>query len=235
MSGWWHVDPSLVSDPSLILSGLQTESLLPWLHKLALARRLMYSSVCRAAAEDVWAGLETIALTVSDANRSWKGDSTFGCDLLEQRRRRRKKESLTFGGIWIFNSYRMWRMCLVYSRLNRVILTLQRSSHAIAPTTLWCCCSVSAPAPSLTNSPFIRSSGRIDSAHARKRWIFEPTPGRVLCRQHLTGLKRGPGRYENRRCLSKPGNNQPPHPPQGPQLKAINPKQCAASTVSLKK
>lgn len=54
--------------------GLKGCTPLAWRDKLVLLQ-LMYSSGCRPR----WALLETIALTVSDANRSWKGDGTFGC------------------------------------------------------------------------------------------------------------------------------------------------------------
>lgn len=42
-----------------------------------------------------WAVLEMIALTVSDANHFWKGDSTFGCYLLSERKK--IPTSLTLG------------------------------------------------------------------------------------------------------------------------------------------
>lgn len=45
-----------------------------------------------------WEVLEMIALTVSDANHSWKGDSTFGCYLL--RERKKIPTSLTSGAFW---------------------------------------------------------------------------------------------------------------------------------------
>lgn len=42
-----------------------------------------------------WEVLDMIALTVSDANHSWKGDSTFGCYLLGERKK--IPTSLTLG------------------------------------------------------------------------------------------------------------------------------------------
>lgn len=47
---------------------------LMWPDKLAF-RRLMYANSCRGR----WAPLELIAVSVGEANRSWKGDGTFGC------------------------------------------------------------------------------------------------------------------------------------------------------------
>lgn len=49
-------------------------------------------SGCRGS----WEVLEMIALTVRDANHSWKGDSTFGCYLLRGRKKNTLK-SLTLG------------------------------------------------------------------------------------------------------------------------------------------
>lgn len=45
-----------------------------------------------------WEVLEMIALTVSDANHSWKGDSTFGCYLLRERKKNTYK--FNFGAFW---------------------------------------------------------------------------------------------------------------------------------------
>lgn len=69
----------------------QSCSLLPWLDKLVLAQ-LMYSNGCRRH----WQVLEMMALTVSSTNRSWKGDGTFGCYLLDERGRKSSSE-LTLG------------------------------------------------------------------------------------------------------------------------------------------
>lgn len=171
-----------------------------------------------------WEVLEMIALTVSDANHSWKGDSTFGCYLLGERKKNTYK--FNFGAFWSLIHTWCGKRVSQKSHSDRRNIPW-RSSHAIAPSTLWWFCTFSVPGYSLTNYPFIKSSGRNNSAllpsssYARKCWIFEATPGCVLCRQHLTGLKWSQGRYESRHCLSKPGNNQPPHPPQGPSWKSL--------------
>lgn len=123
-------------------------------------------------------------------------------------------------------------MCLLYSHLKRLPLT--RTKHAaeivsrhrlvrtLKPVAACCrCCS-------LTNSPFMKSSGRNCAAPVERRCtqsgeIFEATPGCVSCRQHVTGLNRSQARYESRQCLSKPGSNQLHHPPQGPSWKSLAP------------
>lgn len=122
-------------------------------------------------------------------------------------------------------------MCLLYSHLKRVILTWRntswRSSHAFASSTLWWISTLLLPVGSLTNCPFMKNSGRNSSeplpscTDARKHWIFEVTSGCVLCRHHLTGLKWSQEWYKSRHCLSKPGNNQPNHPPQGLSWKSL--------------
>lgn len=85
---WAETFPDLKRAFDLLCRGFKAEALLMWPEKLAL-QHLMYSNGCRGR----WAVLGTMALTVGEANRSWKGDGTFGCHLLVE-------ESWTLGPFW---------------------------------------------------------------------------------------------------------------------------------------
>lgn len=189
-----------------------------------------------------WAVLEMIALTVSDANHSWKGDSTFGCYLLTERKKNTYK--FNFRAFWsiihtgcgkcvwsihiskesfwrekhaaeIISHHPAYSALMILYFLGANLLTDKLSFHKKPKEEHLCTAPVE----------YLRTQCK----------IFGVTPGCVLGRQHLTGLKWSQGRYESRHCLSKPGNNQPPPSTSGAQLKVISPKQCAVSTVSLKK
>lgn len=186
-----------------------------------------------------WVVLEMIGLTLRDANHSWKGDSTFGCYLPGESRGKKNTSELNYGAFWSLMQTGCGK-CVWAPHISEWYWRekhVAESSHAISASTLWPFCAFQ-----LTYKlSFHERLGEerltaplLSCACARKRWIFEATPGCVLRRQHLTGLKWSQRRYESRQCLSKPGNNQPPPSTSGAHLKVISPKQCAASTVSLK-
>lgn len=212
------------SDRFSVWNQAQSSAVLAWLHKLALLQ-LIYSNGCKRH----WEVLEMMALTVSDTNHCWKGDSSIW--LLFAEWGGKKYLQVNFGAFWSLIHTGCGK-CVCYIHISKESFWREethRGDH-LTPSPLQhfddflsCRCQSSGWQTILSwtarGGPAPHRSRR--AAHTRQRWIFEATPGCVSCRQHLTGLNWSQGRYESRHCLSKPGNNQPHHPPQGPSWKSL--------------
>lgn len=173
-----------------------------------------------------WVVLEMIGLTLRDANHSWKGDSTFGCYLPGESRGKKNTSELNYGAFWSLMQTGCGK-CVWAPHISEWYWRekhVAESSHAISASTLWPFCAFQ-----LTYKlSFHERLGEerltaplLSCACARKRWIFEATPGCVYADNIWQAWNEA---SEDMKAGSVCQNQEiinPHHPPRGPIWKSL--------------